>query len=73
MIAAGIGTGSRFQKIFGGIIMIGSPCVAIALMVVEGRRNKRESMPPGHCHSCGYNLTGNVSGRCPECGTPVSL
>ena len=24
--------------------------------------------PPGHCRHCGYNLTGNVSGRCPECG-----
>jgi len=23
------------------------------------------------CGQCGYNLTGNVSGRCPECGTPV--
>ncbi len=23
----------------------------------------------GHCKSCGYNLTGNVSGVCPECGT----
>jgi hypothetical protein len=23
---------------------------------------------PGHCRKCGYNLTGNVSGRCPECG-----
>ena len=21
-----------------------------------------------HCQRCGYNLTGNVSGRCPECG-----
>lgn len=21
------------------------------------------------CTTCGYNLTGNVSGRCPECGT----
>jgi hypothetical protein len=26
---------------------------------------------PGHCQNCGYNLTGNVSGRCPECGTPI--
>ena len=26
---------------------------------------------PGHCLTCGYNLTGNVSGRCPECGEPV--
>jgi uncharacterized RDD family membrane protein YckC len=23
------------------------------------------------CTGCGYNLTGNVSGICPECGTPV--
>ena len=22
-----------------------------------------------HCSVCGYNLTGNTSGRCPECGT----
>ena len=25
------------------------------------------------CTGCGYNLTGNVSGRCPECFTPVLL
>jgi hypothetical protein len=30
----------------------------------------RRRIPPGHCRKCGYNLTGNVSGRCPECGTP---
>lgn len=23
------------------------------------------------CMECGYNLTGNVSGRCPECGKPT--
>ena len=28
--------------------------------------------PKGHCRSCGYNLTGNTSGVCPECGTPVN-
>ena len=27
--------------------------------------------PPGHCQVCGYNLTGNVSGICPECGTLI--
>ena len=25
----------------------------------------------GVCSKCGYDLTGNQSGRCPECGTPV--
>ena len=26
---------------------------------------------PGHCQRCGYDLTGNVSGRCPECGKMI--
>jgi hypothetical protein len=26
--------------------------------------------PPGFCQCCGYNLTGNTSGICPECATP---
>ena len=26
---------------------------------------------PGHCKGCRYNLTGNVSGICPECGMPI--
>ncbi|HSZ60129.1 MAG TPA: hypothetical protein VK797_31080 [Tepidisphaeraceae bacterium] len=25
----------------------------------------------GRCQICGYDLTGNTSGTCPECGTPV--
>ncbi len=24
-----------------------------------------------HCHECSYNLTGNLSGVCPECGKPM--
>jgi hypothetical protein len=28
-------------------------------------------IPRGHCQSCGYNLTGNTSGRCPECNLIV--
>lgn len=26
----------------------------------------------GHCYDCGYDLMGNVSGRCPECGQAAS-
>jgi len=26
---------------------------------------------PGRCGRCGYDLTGNVSGVCPECGQPI--
>lgn len=28
----------------------------------------RRAAPTDDCLHCGYNLTGNVSGRCPECG-----
>ena len=28
----------------------------------------RGRIPPGHCRKCEYNLTGNTSGVCPECG-----
>lgn len=27
----------------------------------------RRATTPGHC-PCGYDMTGNVSGTCPECG-----
>ena len=31
----------------------------------------RRRYAPGHCQHCGYDLTGNVSGRCSECGAGV--
>ena len=27
--------------------------------------------PPGVCQVCAYDLTGNTSGRCPECGAQI--
>lgn len=50
-------------------------CVFILLMpwiVAAGIAWQRKpAHPAGHCHQCGYDLTGNVSGICPECGTPI--
>jgi rubrerythrin len=33
----------------------------------------RRDRPPAVqlCSYCGYDLTGNVSGVCPECGKPI--
>lgn len=42
------------------------PLLARATYVFYRDRTRRM---PGHCCKCGYNLTGNTSGRCPECGT----
>ena len=36
----------------------------------DERRSKRRRK--GLCLACGYNLTGNTSGVCPECGTPTT-
>ncbi len=33
----------------------------------------RDAIEPGHCVQCGYDLTGNVSGRCPECGGAIRI
>jgi hypothetical protein len=40
--------------------------------IFAARRMRRKFGPQaGHCPTCSYDLTGNVSGICPECGTPV--
>jgi len=37
------------------------------LMLARRYRGERHVRPEGCC-VCGYNMTGNVSGVCPECG-----
>lgn len=39
--------------------------VATAILFWRDRR----PIPPHCCSTCGYNLTGNTSNVCPECGT----
>jgi hypothetical protein len=35
------------------------------------KRTPQPVFDPMKCRECGYNLTGNVSGVCPECGTGI--
>ena len=44
--------------------------VAIPVPVLIWRRWSRRRQPL-RCAKCNYNLTGNVSGVCPECGLPI--
>jgi hypothetical protein len=46
------------------VLVLGA--VSALLWILDHRR-----ISPGHCGKCGYDLTGNVSGRCPECGVAV--
>ncbi len=69
---------SRFLTTHGRIV-IALWCVYgviffIALVAVETgdrrRRLRKHRLDFGLCLECGYRLRG-VSGRCPECGTPI--
>lgn len=41
-------------------------------LVVRGPLRRRRRARRGWCIKCGYDLTGNESGVCPECGKPVA-
>jgi hypothetical protein len=47
--------------------------MAPAVRLVRARRRRaRRRRDGGFCTRCGYDLTGNLSGTCPECGTRVA-
>ncbi len=50
-------------------LFVSSFAVAVILTAYLFRLDRRP-LPPGHC-PCGYDLTGNESGTCPECGRPM--
>jgi hypothetical protein len=37
------------------------------------RLGTARTLPADGCRQCGYNLTGNVSGVCPECGREIEV
>jgi hypothetical protein len=44
----------------------------LAWLLMWRRRRERRLRGSGFCSSCGYNLTGNVSGVCSECGMVIA-
>ena len=44
-------------------LLLTTSAIPTALLWYRDRR-----LPKGHCQDCGYDLTGNESGICPECG-----
>lgn len=63
--------GLFFEGVGGSYFLI--PLAALlAIPVAILWRLDRPRVVPGHCSVCGYDLTGNTSGRCPECGEATS-
>lgn len=63
--------GVRGTSIDGVFIPFWIPFSVGAILMAVSLLRSRHRFPSGHCRSCGYNLTGNTSGRCPECGVTV--
>ena len=45
--------------------------IAIVVMMLVHRQGDAKAHRDAICDRCGYNLTGNVSGVCPECGLRI--
>ena len=46
-------------------------CLTPVIAVIRGPLRRYRRRKRGWCVRCGYDLTGNESGVCPECSTPV--
>ena len=50
-----------------GLLVIPAPGFFILIIL----KNKRIVTPKGFCTRCQYDLTGNITGACPECGQAI--
>ena len=51
--------------------LLTSPLLIPFVILMHGSHRHRRRARAGRCVTCGYNLTGNVSGICPECGEAI--
>ena len=51
--------------------LIAAVVVGLAIAREMAKYRNRKLRSPPHCRACAYNLNGNTSGICPECGTAI--
>lgn len=50
------------------MLLIGLAGTWTLIAFIRERRARERIVAESGCPACGYDLTGNTSGRCPECG-----
>ncbi len=67
------GTLDSANSLFENLLTAVSPLLIAVppTVILFWRVRQHRIVPLGYCQQCGYNLTGNESGVCPECATPV--
>ncbi len=50
------------------VLLAASPVISCGLAIICNKEIRKPEHPA--CAECGYNLTGLVEARCPECGKP---
>ena len=77
VVIAVVDGGFRFWALPEAVVIGSLTAVAVILayipsrMIYVGLRWKTVVHDERYCIQCGYDLTGNVSGVCPECGEKV--
>ena len=56
----------------GSLIILSFCATASVVFLFQLRRKPKPVGETPHCGGCGYSLTGNQSGRCPECGLELT-
>ena len=71
-VARGRGRWGLSSSALVALVVVQAATVMIAWTQLLRSRRIGERKRLGLCPRCGYDLTGNASGTCPECGTLVS-
>jgi hypothetical protein len=61
----------RVEAIAGNVLLMMAAGVLLRRTVEAWAHRRDPRYRPGHCCGCGYDLTGNETGVCPECGRDV--
>ena len=61
--------------ISGGMALLGAGVIFAGLIILSStraaQRRRQAAAEDNRCHKCDYDLTGNTSRRCPECGQAI--